>query len=170
MFARRGLRKSREGNTLVEFALLAPIFFMIVTGLIEFVLYEYKSYALDHVVYEATRNLQTGEVQQSEDMGEAFNSAACEAARTLINCNDIVFDVRSYDSIADIDFPPVVFDENGRPANFVFQPGGAYKYSVVRAALEYQFVTPMMGKLLGVTRESPAIINAYYVVRNEPWN
>jgi Flp pilus assembly protein TadG len=71
-------RLSREegGNVMIEFAMLAPIFFMLIMGLVEFVLYQYKTYALNHIVYEATRNLQTGEVQAPASCGRSSRSCA----------------------------------------------------------------------------------------------
>lgn len=165
----RSFGKSKSGNALMEFALLAPVFFMLVAGLVEFVLYEYKAYALNHVVYEAARNLQTGEVQNSADMAEAFHEEVCAQAGGMIDCEAIVFDVRSFDSLGEVTFPAVVFDDEGNPTNFVFEPGGAKKYSVVRASIHHQFITPFMSELMGMGPDLPAIVNSYSIVRNEPW-
>ena len=164
------LSKSEGGNTLIEFALLAPVFFMLVMGLVEFVLFQYKTYALNHVTYEAARNLQTGQVQGSADKSQAFHDAVCKAAGSMIDCNDIVFDVRSFDKISDITYPPVIFDDKGNPTNFVFQPGNANQYSVVRAAIHHQFITPLMDKLFRMGPDQPAIVNAFCIVKDEPWS
>lgn len=75
MRTQKRLSRAEGGNVMIEFALLAPIFFMLIMGLVEFCLYQYKTYALNHIVYEATRNLQTGEVQGAEDMRERFRRA-----------------------------------------------------------------------------------------------
>jgi Flp pilus assembly protein TadG len=161
--------KAKGGSTLIEFALLAPVFFMLVIGLVEFVLFQYKTYALNHVVYEAARNLQTGEVQNSGSMATAFHDEVCEAAGPMIDCEKIIFDVRAFDAIDEISYPPVEFDDDGNPMNFVFEPGGPEQYSVVRASIHHQFVTPFMDKLFRIGPDMPAIVNAYCVVRNEPW-
>jgi Flp pilus assembly protein TadG len=163
------LGKSRGGNTMIEFALLAPVFFMLITGLVEFVIYEYKTYALNHVMYEATRNLQTGEVQNSANKEAAFKAEICAQAGPLIDCKDIFYDVRSYDAIKDIKFPAVTYDSKGDPTNFKFEPGGANKYSVVRGAIHHQFITPFMDKLFHMGPDKPAIVNAFCVVKNEPF-
>ena len=177
MRLKKNLSKSQDGSTLVEFALLAPVFFLLITGMVEFVLYHYKLYALNHVVYEATRNLQTGEVQNwsdndastTNDMSVAFQTEVCAHASTLINCNTIAFDVRTFNSIGAVTYPPATFDEYGNPTNFVFQPGGPKAYSVVRAAIPHHFVTPFMNELMGLADGVPAVVNAYSIVRNEPW-
>lgn len=164
--------KAKGGSTLVEFALLAPVFFLLVIGLVEFVLYQYRIYALNHVVYEATRNLQTGEVQNAGDaaaQAKAFQDEVCAQAGAMINCEEIVFDVRSYAKIEEIKFPEVKFDKDGNPINFVFEPGGPERFSVVRASIHHEFVTPFMAELFGMGPNLPAIVNAFCVVRNEPW-
>lgn len=164
-------RLSREegGNVMIEFALLAPVFFMLVMGLAEFTLFQYKSYALNHIVYEATRNLQTGEVQGATNKREKFEQLCAESAGPLMNCADISWDVRSYDELNKIEFPPVQYDEKGLPTNFVFQPGNANQYSVVRASIPHTFVTPFMDKLFQMGPDKPAISNAFCIVKNEPW-
>lgn len=163
------LRRARDGNVMIEFALLAPVFFMLVMGLVEFVLFQYKTYALNHVVYEAARNLQTGEVQTSANMYEAFKDEACAQAGPMIDCQAIFFDVRAFDALSDVTYPPPVFDEDGVPSNFVFEPGGANKYSVVRASIHHQFITPFMDQLFHMGPDLPAIVNAFVIVKNEPW-
>lgn len=178
MRLKRNLSKSQDGSTLVEFALLAPVFFLLITGMVEFVLYHYKLYALNHVVYEATRNLQTGEVQNwtdgdpatTNDMWVAFNNEVCTHAGAMLNCNDLAFDVRNFDTISAVTYPPATFDEHGNPTNFEFDPGGPKSYSVVRASMKHQFITPMLNEIMGLADGAPAIMNAYSIVRNEPWS
>jgi hypothetical protein len=86
-----------------------------------------------------------------------------------MDCDDIVFDVRSFDEIDEITYPPVQFDEDGNPVNFVFAPGGPNAFSVVRASIHHQFVTPFMAELFQMGPDMPAIVNAFCIVRNEPW-
>ena len=173
MTPHRGLARARSGNVMIEFALLAPVFFMLIFGLVEFVLFQYKTYALNHVVYEAARNLQTGEVQNASDTPEgqlaAFKEEVCDEAGVLIDCNDIYFDVRSFTNLSDVSYPPATFDDDGIPDNFEFSPGGAEEYSVVRAALHHQFITPFMDELFHMGPDLPAIVNAYVIGKNEPF-
>jgi len=170
MHSPRRLRTARNGNVMIEFALLAPVFFMLILGLVEFVLFQFKTYALNHVVYEATRNLQTGEVQTAGNMEAAFRQEACDKAAAMIDCNAISFDVRAFDELSDITYPPPTFDEDGLPDNFVFEPGGSNEYSVVRASLQHHFITPFMAELFQMGPDLPAIVNAFCIVKNEPWD
>jgi Flp pilus assembly protein TadG len=169
MRTQKRLSRAEGGNVMIEFAMLAPIFFMLIMGLVEFVLYEYKTYALNHVVYEATRNLQTGEVQSAANMRDEFDKLCQESAGVLMNCDEIQWDVRSFDELSDVDYPPATFDSDGNVTNFVFEPGTSDQYSVVRAALHHQFITPFMDELFQIGPEMPAIVNSYCIVKNEPW-
>ncbi len=169
MTSRRRFSRSKSGSALIEFAMLAPVFFLTIGGLVEYVLFQYKSYALNHIVYEAARNLQTGEIQGAADKQVAFSDEVCAQAAGVIDCNKIDYDVRSFSSIGAITFPAVTFDEDGKPVGWVFQPGGANQYSVVRAALPHQFITPFMDQLFHVSDGLPAIITTYIIVKNEPW-
>ncbi len=170
MRSHKRLSSEEGGSALIEFAMLAPVFFLLVVGLIEFVLYQYKAYALGYVTYEAARVLQTGQVQTSGNMAQAFHDQVCSKSSTMIDCDEIVFDVRSFDTVSAITYPPPQFDENGNPVNFVFQPGGAGKYSVVRSSIHHTFITPFMSELFGMGPNLPAIVNSYCIVKNEPWS
>jgi Flp pilus assembly protein TadG len=163
------LSSAEGGSALVEYAMLAPVFFMLVVGLVEFVLYQYKANALNYVTYEAARVLQTGKVQASGDMAKAFHDEVCASSNTMLDCESIVFDVRNYGAVADVQYEEPKFDKDGNPTNFVFEPGGAGRYSVVRASMHYSFITPFMGKLFGMGPDLPAMVNSYCIVRNEPW-
>ena len=59
---------------------------------------------------------------------------------------------------------------SGLPDNFVFEPGDANQYSVVRATLQHQFFTPFMDELFQMGPDLPAIVNAFCIVKNEPWD
>ena len=78
-------------------------------------------------------------------------------------------DVRAFDELDEVTYPPVEFDEDGNPTNFVFEPGGPNEYSVVRATIEHQFFTPFMDKLFRIGPDMPAIVNSFCIVKNEPW-
>jgi Flp pilus assembly protein TadG len=171
----KNLFRSEEGNAMIEFALLAPVFFMLITGLVEFVLYQYKTYAVNHVIYEATRRLQTGEVQNTTPPAgmtprDVFKQEICNAAGALIDCNEVDFDVRHYSTIAGIQYTTPIFNAGGHATNFAYLPGDQYDYTVVQGSYPHTFVTPFMGQLFGGGDAShPAILTGFSIVKGEPW-
>jgi hypothetical protein len=173
--------RSEGGNAMIEFALLAPVFFMLVAGLVEFVLYEYKCYAVNHVVYEASRRLLTGEVQTVtpkdgngvplEPEGKAlFKTDICNAAGALIDCEQVDFDVRHFTTIGGIQYTTPTFNSAGHATNFRYLPGAQNEYTVVQATYPHTFVTPFMAKLFGAgDATKPAIVSSFNIIKGEPW-
>jgi Flp pilus assembly protein TadG len=169
MMIGKKLARAKGGNVLVEFAVLAPVFFMLIMGIVEFVLFQYKTYALNHVVAEAVRNLQTGEIKAAGNTTQAFMDEMCAHSGLMIDCKAIDYDVRHYEKLKDIKYTEPTFNDEGRAINFKFDPGAAGDYSVVRASTPHSFITPFMNELMG-TNDKKAIVNSFSIVRNEPWN
>lgn len=161
-------RRNTRGATAVEFALIAPVFLFFLTATIEYSLFYFKTSFLKHVLYEASRNVQTGEVQDAADPQAFFRTEYCSDAAFLVRCEDVYFDVRSAADLASITFPAASFDAQGVPTNFVFQPGGPDTITTMRVATPYTFLTPMMQDVFQPNGE-PAIIVGYTVAKNEPF-
>lgn len=164
----KNLRQDKRGATVVEFALIAPVFFFMVLGIVEYSIYYFRTSHLKHVLYEASRNLQTGEVQAASDPQAHFRDAYCDDAGWLTDCSQIFFDVRNYSSLGEIAWPEATFDEDGVPEDFVFDPGGPDQLTVLRVATPYRFFTPMMARIFQPDG-SAAIIVGYTVAKNEPF-
>lgn len=148
--------------------MVAPVFLLMVAGIVEYSLYYFKTSHLKHVLYEASRNIQTGEVQDAENPRAFFREQYCKDVSFLARCDSISFDVRAFDSLAGISYPDAVFDAAGAPANFVFEPGSSEQITVMRVSTPYRFVTPLMADIFQPDGQ-PAIIVGYSVARNEPF-
>ena len=98
----------------------------------------------------------------------SFQAFSCEGGRVLIPCEKVYFDVRNFNSLSSIDLPEAQFDDDGRPLNFVFQPGGSDDITVMRVASPHKFIMPYMGDIFGVG-DKPAILIGYSVAKNEPF-
>ncbi|MCI4643752.1 MAG: pilus assembly protein [Hyphomonadaceae bacterium] len=159
---------NRGGATAVEFALVAPVMLFMVVAVVEYSLFYFKTSFLKHVLYEASRNVQTGEVQDAGDPQAYFQTEYCDDAIFLIRCEDVFFDVRSASTLSAVSFPTATFNSQGEPTNFVFQPGTASQVTTMRVATPYRFVTPFMQDVFQ-PEGSPAIIVGYSVARNEPF-
>jgi Flp pilus assembly protein TadG len=153
---------------MVEFAIVAPLFFLMVIAAAEYFLYFFKRSLISHVMYEASRDIQTGEIQANANPATAFRDAWCPKAMGVVSCDAISFDVRSFNTLADVSFPAATFDANGKPTNFVFQPGSGDQITAMRASTPHRFVTPMMADIFQ-DGDAPVIIVGYSVARNEPF-
>lgn len=164
----QGFRHHRTGATLVEFAIVAPIFFFFVIATAEYFIYFFKRSLMAHIMYEASRNLQTGEIQSAGNPSQAFRDAWCPEAMGILSCDSISFDVRSFDALADVSLPAASFDANGLPTNFVFQPGSGDQITAMRISIPHRFITPMMSDIFQRDGK-PVVLVGVSVARNEPF-
>lgn len=148
--------------------MIAPVFLTIILGLVEYSIYVFNRNSVKHVLYETARNIATGEIQSADNPAAAFKQAYCEHAGVVVSCERLMFDVRAYDQLVDVEFTPVEYDSNGTPKNFKFEPGKSEQISVMRVALPYKFVTPFMQDIFLGDSEH-AIVVGYSVAKNEPF-
>lgn len=167
----KGLRKfprSEGGSAAIEFAIVAPIFFLILFGIVEYSIYIWKRSVLRYVVAEASREIQTGEIQKSADPPNAFRAAYCGFTTTLLDCTELHFDVRAYPALSDVVFTELKIDQNGDPVDFQFDPGEGDEVVAVRAVFPHNFITPVLADIFQPAGQ-PVILIGYSIARNEPF-
>jgi Flp pilus assembly protein TadG len=165
---KKSIRTETRASAAIEYAMVGPIFLFVVIGLIEFSLYVFNRNFVKHVLYETARHITTGEIQADEKPEAAFKEIYCSYSNILLSCERLVFDVRAYDRLEDVDFSPAAFGSDGNPENFKFEPGGSEQFSVMRVAVPYRFVTPFMQDLF-LGDSGDAIVVGYTVAKNEPF-
>ncbi len=170
MFGRsaKNFAKDTRATTAIEYAILAPIFFTIIFIGMEFSVLVFKRNHLKHVMYEASRILQTGQIQNAANPKFEFEREICAEALHLFNCADVFYDVRSFDQITQVTFPAPTLDANLKPTNFQFQPGGPSRVTAMRLAGRFYFATPYMDRIFGLGGK-PMFVVGHSIARNEPY-
>lgn len=140
------LRDDR-GSALVEFALVAPLFMLLLVGTIEVAIMFFASSVIEGATKEAARQIRTGQVQQSADPLAAFQAKLCGDLVGVIDCNEVVFTVQTFSNFSAVSMP-LEYDEDGEIINPGFFPGGSTAITVVRAVYRWDFMTPMMEQVL----------------------
>lgn len=160
--------RGNKGSSAVEFALVAPIFFLLVFAIIEGSVYALHKQTLRYIVFEAGRDMQTGEIQKATDPATAFHTAYCGHTPRFLDCDTIQFDVRSFDSLSSLSFDPMEFDDDGTAINRRFEPGRQEQITMTRAAIRYSFITPMLQEVFQPSG-APVIVVGYSIAKNEPF-
>lgn len=98
-------KRSQDGVAIVEFALIATPFFMLLAAILETALMFWTSQTLEEAVAQASRSLLTGQSQSlykgsATANAAAFRDAICGRAPALIDCSKLTIDVRSYSSFS----------------------------------------------------------------------
>lgn len=172
-------KRSQDGATAVEFALVAGPFFFVLGCICETGLMLFTEYVLQNSVQEAARLVRTGQVSAGDGSiimsSTDFKNKICENVSIIIDCaGGVSVYVNNSDTFtgltASIADPLTVGTQsNGGGYTMVFQPGGQLKAATVIATYDWDFTFPFMD-FLGNFRDGR--IRRLYglaIFRNEPF-
>ncbi|MFA4995025.1 MAG: TadE family protein [Bdellovibrionales bacterium] len=157
-------RAARRGAFAPEFALIAPVFFLLLMGVIELCLMEGAQQMLESAAYNTSRLAKTGFVAENQTQAETIN-------QILVNI------LSSYGSLLD---PAHVVTTQSSYSSFsgAAAGGGTIGYGTASEIVTYtisypwKIFTPLMcsalGSLCGTDRV--VVLTSTIVVRNEPYS
>jgi Flp pilus assembly protein TadG len=152
----------QAGASLIEFALIALPFFILLYGTFEVAFVYWANQELEHAAGYGARLVRTGQVQATGLDRVQLTAQICSQTALLVGCTaKLRLDVRSGKTLGDI-APPVPLDGKGAlkdAAAFTFSPGAANDVALVSAFYAWP---PLL-------KPSDYILRAASVVRNEPF-
>jgi Flp pilus assembly protein TadG len=167
-------QRGRQGATALEFALVGPLFMYLLAGIVEVSLMFFTTTVMDGAVQDAARKIRTGQAQLSGDALTVFQDELCDSLYTY-DCDDVILDVKSYDSVSSVVISSIelnadgdLVDENSDPFNTQFTAGGSGEITVARVIYTWDFITPLIGELLGDVG-GIKLLTSTAVFRNEPF-
>ncbi|MDR6872544.1 pilus assembly protein Flp/PilA [Bosea sp. BE125] len=174
----RRFRRSQDGATIVEFALIATPFLMLLAAIFETALMFWSSQALEEGVSQASRALLTGQSQtlykgSASANATAFKNAICANASGLIDCTKVTIDIRSYASFASANTGTAA--SNPVSGGTLNTTGYGYtqplpgQIVVVRAVLEYKLIFTQWSSALANIGAGKRAIVASATFRAEPF-
>lgn len=159
-----------DGVAAIEFAMIAPPFFMLLTGTLEMSLAFTAGFMLEAGTVEAARLVRTGEAVGSGAPETAFRDRLCEQVSFLIPCASVQYESIVLNGFADAgNFAPQ-FDANGDLISQGFNAGASDQTVLVRTYYRYQLLTPMIGSLVLPGGQSGSLrLMSTAVIKNEPY-
>lgn len=172
-------RKAEGGATAVEFAFVALPVLLLMFAMLETALIFWSSQVLETAVANASRQIYTGQFQQSaanvgippEQRLANFKQAVCSHVRALFDCNaKLDVDVRSFSSFAEATVPRPIRTSDGTydPSGFGYMPPTANQIMIVRASLEYPVFVSLLAPFTGLSNGN-RLIMASATFRTEPY-
>ncbi|MGD9670495.1 MAG: TadE/TadG family type IV pilus assembly protein [Hyphomicrobiaceae bacterium] len=136
--------RSDDGATAIEFAIVLGPFLAFTFGIITIGLHYLATNSLEKAVYDASRQIRTGQAQQSAMTSQQFKQLVCNLAAPHIDCNKLRVHMSSYDSWKDVT-PPGCIDttthelSQGNSSNNPIgnDVGGASKKVLVTACYDW---------------------------------
>lgn len=154
--------RPERGATVVEFAIAAPIFFLLLLGTFEFGRYYYVQHTIQFGTREGTRLALVGRTLNDEDGNplsreDSIRRMIRDHVTPAVNPDEVLINIYPVES----DYSdPGGWDQQSNPGN----PG---QYMRVRTRYTYRFITPFVGDFFpgGVN-----VIQAQSTYRNELFN
>jgi len=163
-------RRNRRGATVVEFALVAPMFFALLFAIIETAFMFFASQVLETVTQDSARLIQTGQAQTGAYTAAQFKADVCARITVMFDCvNGISVDVQSYPSFASINVAnPIDAGKNfTNPNNY--SPGGPGDIVMVRLFYQWPIIVTKFGYDLSNLNGSKRLLTATAAFQNEPF-
>ncbi len=169
------LAKDRSGVTAIEFAFVAPPFFLLAFGIIEIGVAHLANRMLDNALVESARLIRTGQAQGNIAADE-FKTQLCSSMPSFMCDKDeitgeerMVIEVESIADFADAQSTDSLYDEDGNLRDDTkYDPGAASEIVVVNVVYKW----PMMSSVLEFDNGDHGFerhLTSTMVFRNEPW-
>ncbi len=147
-----------RGITLVEFALVGPLFVFLLLAVIELGLTMLTQFVLDGATRSAARMIRVGELQNQASPITAFQTALCTQLDLVVseascggNSSTVLFEVQAFpNGFSSITFPACTENANqaGNGTPCPFSPGSAGQVVGVRVSYPRPYLVPWVGQCL----------------------
>ncbi len=171
--------RDRRGSPAVEFAIIVPVYLMMMFSLFEVGWFYFVNSTVDAAVGDAGRMIRTGQIQKTfpNDPAKQFDAmydVVCDVVDTFGDCaKTLTVEVQTYNSFADLAADTAAATcANAPPADIAaipFSPGGEEQIVRARICFLYKSVNPAVGIDLTEQSSDKRRIVSTTIFRNEPY-
>jgi Flp pilus assembly protein TadG len=162
---------ARQGETIVEFAFIAPIFLALLIAIFETTQFLFAQANLQNAAVAAGRLFMTGQAQNSNTTQSQFINQICPMIQTLFNCNKVMVNVQSYSDFASANgsAPTLTYNSQGQVTNnWSYSPGAPGQVMVVKLIYQWPIVGGPFGYVLPNNANGNAEMMGVTAFRVEP--
>jgi Flp pilus assembly protein TadG len=168
--ALRRFRRHRRGSVIVEFALVAPVFFALLFAIIEMAMVFFAQQVLESMTEQAARMVLTGQPQSAGADGPKFKSNyVCNQISVLFSCANVYVDVKSYPQFSNITINPQINSSGCLVPPTNYNPGGPGNIVVVRLFYQWPLLVTGLGFNISNVCGSKRLLAATAAFQNEPY-
>lgn len=166
----RTFGRDRRGATIVEFALIALPFFMLLCSIIEVGVIFVGNSLLQKATGDAARLVRTGQVQASSMTAIQFKNYICGETSPILNCANLQVDVESFSAFDNITIPNGVGSNGNLNSNLNnYNVGSAGNIVLVRTFYQWNILIPLLKPFFSDLANGDYLLTATAAFRNEPF-
>jgi len=156
-----------RGATVVEFAIVGPIFLLLVLAIIENGLTLFSQSVLDNATRDAARLAMTGQIQLG---GASFPTLLCNELSGIMPCANLQYRIQTGASFGSLS--PTVTNSGGSLQGFQSYPaaptaGTANQYVLVQVGYNRSYIIPWVGQYFNAS--GSALLMSTQAFENEPY-
>ena len=168
--AKRLRTDARSGSAIVEFAMIAPVFFLLLFSIMEVGIIFFAQSNLQFADEIVGRLIRTGQVQGANLTQSQVRLIVCAKVAPLIPCDaNLYVDIEAFDNFGGLQFSPPL-DQNGNMNQMNnFNPGVPCSVVLVRSFYAWPVFTPVLTPFLTNMANNRHLISSAAAFRNEPY-
>jgi Flp pilus assembly protein TadG len=168
---RSGLR-CRSGSAAIEFAFVAPIFFVFLMGTMEAGIVLLGNFVLQNATSDAARQIRTGQVAVNGITQAQFRQLICTGIAPLLACDtNLQIDVQTFTSFGTTSISnPITASGTLDTSLNNWSPGTVCSVVLVRTFYTWQVATPLLTSFLVNISPDKRLFTAAVAFRNEPYS
>ena len=161
---------AKSGATALEFALLSPVFFLLMFAIIQTGCIYIGEAWLSYATNDMARMIRTGQVQLQSIDRATFRTMMCDKIDGFLDCNtNLQIDVQKYPTFTAVNFSPPL-DANGNLNTMNnYDPGTNCEVVLVRNFYKYEIPMPIFTPFLVNMADDSRLLSSAAAFRNEPF-
>ena len=162
---------STSGSAAIEFAFVAPIFFVFLMGTMETGIIYLGDFVLQNATNDAARQIRTGQVALNGTTQAQFRTTICNEIAPLLSCDsNLQIDVETFTNFGGASVTnPITASGQLDPTLNNWQPGTVCSVVLVRSFYTWQVATPFLTPFLVNVNSTSHLLTAAVAFRNEPY-
>lgn len=162
-----------KGSAAIEFAMIAPVLFLFLFGIIETGVIFFGTAMLQNATDDTARQIRTGQLSGALTSAQLV-AQVCSEVTGLISSTDctanLQIDLRSYTSFGSSSYPGVTkTDGTIDPSKLKVQSTADCSVVLFRSFYPWKIMTPLMSTLLANTTTGFYILSSSSAFRTEPY-
>lgn len=170
--ALRAIRRQRAGVTAIEFAMIAPIFFLVLFATAEIAAFSLLQTNMDLAAADASRRIRTGEVQRDGVTAAQLKQDVCDDLRRWmpVDCDTrLLIDVDRSNRFGGLSSGSPLVSGELDSGQIGYQPGEQNDIVLVRLYYRWEIFTPFFKFLFGNMATGERLLASALMFRNEPF-
>ena len=169
-FRERLRTHSNTGSAIIEFAVIAPVFFLLLFAILEIGIIYFAQSALQYGTNDIARMVRTGQTSAQGVTQDTVRQRVCTDIAPLIPCdNDLNVDVEAFTNFSNVNFSNPLGPTGDMQSLNNYNPGTACTTVLVRVFYAWPVFTPILTPFLSNMAGNKHLLYSAAAFRNEPY-